>query len=248
MRVWLSVRLNAPEVVNLPSVPIPFDCLSATSLPAEPVRVAAVMPPPLWVILPAEAVSASAPVVCTHPPSVRSPLVVASVTAPPLTLPPKLAPVPAVALKSVPAVRTPEVWLIAPAAFRVSAPVDAVRLPLRLRSPLLAVVRAMLLADTVSETVRVWLSVRLNRPLVTVNCPSAPIRLTPVSLTSPPAEPVRLAAVRTPELCVIAPAAFSDSVPDVAVRFPFSARSPWVVLRVTSLADTGPVTVRVFVS
>ena len=72
--------------------------------------------------------------------------------------------------------------------------------------------------------------------------------MTPESLTSPPAEPVRLAACRTPEVWLIAPAAFSDSVPDVAVRFPFSARSPWVVLRVTSLADTGPVTVRVFVS
>ena len=144
----------------------------------------------------------------------------------------------------------------APAAFRVSAPVDAVRFPLRMRSLAVCeaavlvaanvvagvdgvvVVRAMVFADTVSETVRVWASVRLNAPPVTVNLPRLSILLEAlVKLAAPTAEPVRVSAVTAPPDPSIAPFEMSDTCWPVAVRSPVRS-NPEASLKVKAPVPT----------
>ena len=63
VRVCASVRLKPPFVtLNGPRVLIWLAPVRSTWPAADPVRVSAEMPPPFWVILPADAVSVSAPV------------------------------------------------------------------------------------------------------------------------------------------------------------------------------------------
>ena len=52
VRLWPSVRLNAPGVVKLPSVPIWLAPVSVTGPVADPAKFAAEMTPPVWLIPP----------------------------------------------------------------------------------------------------------------------------------------------------------------------------------------------------
>src|SRR5579859_638795 len=174
--------------------------------------------------------------------------------------------VPAVRLRSSPALRDPAVWVIAPAALRVIPPPTppkavAVRFPPvapgpRRMSPLKVVIERLpsagpppAPAETRPTTLSVWLLVSAKSapdPLVE-NVPSVPIRLEPARLAGPAAVPVSVPVVMIPAVWLIAPAETRSTVPAEAIRLPDRVSDePPVVVRSRVFpvpASTRPVTV-----
>ena len=141
---------------------------------------------------------------------------------------------------SVAAVRLPPVWVIAPVV-AVKVVVAPLTEPDRVRVPVLAV-RLVEVPPATPVALKPVALVK-PRPLAAEKFDRVPTALAPFSVALVPADPVRVAAVRLPPVCVIAPVV-AVRVVEVPLTEPLKVRVPVLAVRLVEVPPATPVALK----